>query len=80
MPPGLLPNAVTSVNEAANAGRAAGTANPATASAPATASSTFRLIFILVTPRGRGAGSGRRRTPLCPAVSRDPAPQASNVT
>ncbi|GIF16657.1 hypothetical protein Ate01nite_66890 [Actinoplanes teichomyceticus] len=66
MPPGLLPNAVTSVNEAANAGRAAGTANPAMTSAPATASSNFRLILMLVTPRGRGAGGARRRTPLCP--------------
>jgi len=46
MPPGLSPNAVTSVNEAANAGRAAGTASPATASTVAAASRSFLRIFM----------------------------------
>src|SRR4051812_15322185 len=52
IPPGLLPKEVTSVSDAAYAGRAAGTARPIRASDVATASSGFRLIFMLVTPLG----------------------------
>jgi hypothetical protein len=46
MPPGLSPKPVTSVSEAANAGRDAGTARAATATDMAVARRSFRLSLI----------------------------------